>query len=50
MAASFHKVTMEQRPEGGDGEYLLDTGGEGRTFQAEGSARAKALRQRPLVL
>lgn len=32
-----------------DIEHLLDMSGE-RTFQAEGSAGAKALRQRPLAL
>lgn len=43
------KMTIEQRPEGGDIEHLLDIGGEGRTFQAERSANAKALRQSPLA-
>lgn len=41
------KVTIEQRPQGGDVEHCLDMGGEGRTFQAKGSASARALRKRP---
>lgn len=31
------EMTAEQRPAGGDREHGLDVGGEGRTFQAEGS-------------
>lgn len=46
----INKMTIEQRREGGDAEYLLDMGGKGRTFQAEGSAGAETPRQRPLVL
>lgn len=42
------EVTVEQRPAGSDLEHWLDLGVEGRTFQAEGSGVAKALRQRPL--
>ena len=44
------KMTIEQKPEGGDVEHLLDVGVEGGTFQAERSAGAEALRQRPFVL
>lgn len=45
------KMTVEQKPEGGEVEHLLDVGWREEHFRLrDQSAGAEALRQRPFVL